>query len=87
MTAISNIQSSGISKRPFWDVDFASLDTERDALFILEKVFNYGLWSDYKAAFALYAQARIRQEIIGAYFFDRKKVKPKIQQVQDFWRG
>lgn len=43
MTTISKIQSSGISKLPFWDVDYASLDIEQDALFILEKVFNYGL--------------------------------------------
>ncbi len=72
MTAISKIQSSGISRLPFWDVDYASLDTERDALFILEKVFNYGLWSDYKAAFALYGQARIRQEIVKASFLKKE---------------
>jgi len=72
MTAISKIKSSGISKLPFWDVDYASLDIERDALFILEKVFNYGLWSDYRAAFTLYGQARIRQEIVGASYLKKE---------------
>ena len=72
MTAISKIKSSGISNLPFWDVDYASLDIERDALFILEKVFNYGLWSDYRAAFTLYGQARIRQEIVGASYLKKE---------------
>jgi hypothetical protein len=72
MTSISKIQSSGISKLPFWDVDYASLDLEQDCLFILEKVFNYGLWSDYRAAFALYGQTRIRQEIVGASFLKKE---------------
>lgn len=57
-----------ISKLPFWDVDFARLDFERDSLFILEKIFNYGLWADYKAVFNLYGEARIRREIVEASY-------------------
>ncbi|MBN8676653.1 MAG: hypothetical protein J0M29_00420 [Chitinophagales bacterium] len=72
MSDFSKIQSSGISKLPFWDVDYDKLDLERDSLFILEKVFNYGLWSDYKAAFALFGHARIRKEIINASFLKKE---------------
>ncbi len=72
MSDFSKIQSSGISKLPFWDVDYENLDTERDSLFILEKVFNYGLWSDYKAAFALFGHASIRKEIINASFLKKE---------------
>ena len=32
-----------ISKRVFWDVDFESLDYDKDRLFIIDKVMNYGL--------------------------------------------
>jgi len=67
----TQIQSSGISKLPFWDVDFASLDTERDSLFILEKVFNYGLWSDYRAVFSLYGQSKIRKEIVNTSYLKK----------------
>lgn len=67
----ASIESSSISKLPFWDVDFASLDMERDCLFILEKVFNYGLWADYRATFSLYGQARIRQEIVQASYLKK----------------
>lgn len=71
MTATTSIQSANISKLPFWDVDYASLDAERDCLFILEKVFNYGLWADYQAIFSLYGQARIRQEIVQASYLKK----------------
>ncbi|MBN8684293.1 MAG: hypothetical protein J0L99_16720 [Chitinophagales bacterium] len=57
-----------LSKRPFWDIDFESLDLERDSLFILEKIFNYGLWADYKAIFAHYGAVRIRREIVDASY-------------------
>lgn len=72
MTPSSHIQSTGISQLPFWDVDLDSLDIQRDCLFILEKVFNYGLWSDYRAVFTLYGQARIRQEIVQASYLKKE---------------
>ncbi len=71
MTVTTAIQSVGISQLPFWDVDYASLDTEHDCLFILEKVFNYGLWADYRAVYSFYGQARIRQEIVRASFLKK----------------
>ena len=71
MTNASKIQSTGISKLPFWDVDYASLDLEKDCLFILEKVFNFGLWSDYRAAFKFYGDTRIRREIIAATYLKK----------------
>jgi hypothetical protein len=52
-------------------VDFASLDTNRDSLFILEKVFNYGPWSDYRAVFSLYGQSKIRKEIVRASYLKK----------------
>ncbi|HEY5390563.1 MAG TPA: hypothetical protein VIJ57_00510 [Hanamia sp.] len=35
-----------ISNIAFWDIDFAKLDYEKDSLFIMQKVFNYGSWKD-----------------------------------------
>jgi len=35
-----------LSKTAFWDMDFDKLDFEKNAVFIMEKVFNYGLWDD-----------------------------------------
>jgi hypothetical protein len=67
----NQIQSAGISRLPFWDVDYDSLHAERDCLFILEKVFNYGSWADYRAVFSFYGQNRIRQEIVRASYLKK----------------
>ena len=71
MTQAMGIQSVGISKLPFWDVDFDSLDVERDSLFILEKVFNFAPWADYRAVFSHYGQERIRREIVKASYLKK----------------
>jgi hypothetical protein len=62
-----------LSKTAFWDVNFDGLDAEKDAGFIMEKVFNYGNWDDNLTIIKYYGKQRIRQEVIkGAYF--KKKV-------------
>ena len=62
-----------LSKTAFWDVNFEQLDYEKNAVFIMEKVFNYGLWNDQLAIIRYYGEERIRKEIVkGAYF--KKKV-------------
>ena len=62
-----------LSRTAFWDVDFNSLDFEKNAVFIIEKVFNYGLWDDQLAVIKYYGWERIRNEIVkGAYY--KKKV-------------
>ena len=62
-----------LSKTAFWDVNFDSLDIEKNASFIMEKVFNYGLWADQVAIMKYYGDDRIKQEVVkGAYF--KKKV-------------
>ena len=71
MALTIQIQDAGISKLPFWDVDFDGLDVERDCLFVLEKIFNYGLWSDYRAVFSLYGKERLRQEIVEASYLKK----------------
>lgn len=71
MSNKKNIGLVGISRRPFWDVDYESLDSESDCLFILEKVFNYGSWADYRAVFSFYGKDKIRQEIIQASYLKK----------------
>ncbi len=62
-----------LSKTAFWDVDFSKIDFEENASFVLEKVFNYGLWTDQIAVVKYYGEDRIKKEVIkGAYF--KKKV-------------
>ncbi len=60
-----------ISKTAFWDVDFSKLDFEHRSLFIIEKVMNYGLWSDIIEIFRFYGRDRIRKEITQATYLKK----------------
>lgn len=62
-----------LSKTAFWDINFDELDFEKNSVFVMEKVFNYGLWNDYVAIIKYYGVERIKTDIVkGAYF--KKKV-------------
>src|SRR5436305_14656783 len=62
-----------LSKAAFWDVDFEKIDFENQAVFVMEKVFNYGLWDDQVAIMKYYGRDRIKKQVVqGAYF--KKKV-------------
>ena len=54
-----------LSKQPFWDVDIVSLDYEKDSLFIIGKVFNFGTWNDVKAIIAYYGRERLKKDTIS----------------------
>ncbi len=62
------MNSLNISKKAFWDVDFAKLDPEHYALFIMQKVFNYGPWDDQVAVLRYYGTERIKKEIVRASY-------------------
>jgi hypothetical protein len=55
-----------ISLRAFWDVRFSEIDFEKNSLFVMGKVFNYGLWNDQVAIMKYYGLKRIKKEIINA---------------------
>ncbi|MBX9783749.1 MAG: hypothetical protein K2X48_10705 [Chitinophagaceae bacterium] len=61
------------SKKAFWDVSFETLDFEKSSLFIMQKVFNYGSWSDQVAILKYYGIDRIKKEIVHASYL-RKPV-------------
>ena len=52
-----------LSKTAFWDIDFDTLDEERNADFIICRVFQYGNVSDLRAVIAFYSPAQIRHAI------------------------
>jgi hypothetical protein len=62
------MQNPSISKKAFWDVKFENLDFEKNSLFIMEKVFNYGSWFDQVQIMKYYGLSRIKNEIIGANY-------------------
>ena len=61
-----------LSSTAFWDVDMSQIDFEAQSLYVMEKVFNYGLWEDYKAVIRFYGAERVRREIVAARALDKK---------------
>lgn len=60
------MQKPAISQKAFWDVRFNDIDFEKNALYVMEKVFNYGTWKDQVAIMQFYSLQRIKKEIVHA---------------------
>jgi hypothetical protein len=61
-----------LSKTAFLDVNFEQLDYENRSAFIMEKVFNYGLWEDQLAVVKYYGKERVKREIVKGVYFKKK---------------
>jgi len=57
-----------VSNKAFWDIEFSKLNPEKSALFIMQKVFNYGSWSDQMALLQFYGIERTKKEILHAAY-------------------
>lgn len=52
-----------LSPHLFWDVERPSIDPERHAKWLIKRVLNYGLWTDWQILVAHYGKDRL-QEIV-----------------------
>ena len=60
-----------IKKRVFWDVKYDDLDFEKDRFYIIEKVMNYGVWSDFLALIRFYGEDTIKKEIVKSAYLKK----------------
>ena len=60
-----------LSATAFWDVAFDQLDVEADSLFVMNKVFNYGLWADIIAVLNYYGLERVKREIVQVAYLKK----------------
>ena len=71
-TKITNKPMPNIQKRVFWDVDYDTLDFEKDKFYIIEKVINHGVGSDFIGLVNYYGKATIKQEIVKSTHFKKE---------------
>lgn len=57
-----------LTKTAFWDVDWDSIDFQRDSLFVMGKVINYGPWTDIRELLRFYGLERVRREVVQASY-------------------
>lgn len=62
------MQVPSISRKAFWDVNFDTLDFEKNSLFVMEKIFNYGSWDDQLLIIKYYGLQRVKKEITDANY-------------------
>lgn len=67
MTATVNMFSTNL----FWDTDETTLDPEKNARFIIERVLSRGRLSDWRALYRLYGPERIKQEAMKIRYLDK----------------
>jgi hypothetical protein len=61
-----------LSPHVFWDIDFKSLNYEKDRFYIVEKVMNYGLWNDFLEIAKFYGKDVIRKEITRSSYLKKE---------------
>jgi hypothetical protein len=52
------MEKPNLSKQAFWDVDFDSLDYQKEANWIIERVFEWGKLSDLKILIRYYGNKK-----------------------------
>jgi hypothetical protein len=66
------VKRPNISKIAFWDVDFDKIDFEKSSVFVIDKVFNYGLFDDQIEIVKFYGIEKIKEDIIKVAYFKKK---------------
>lgn len=61
-----------LSATAFWDVDTQTIDYDKNARFVIEKVMNYGLWTDILEVMTFYGRDRVKQEVVQAAYLKKK---------------
>ena len=61
-----------ISTRPFWDIDLHLLDEQKDALFIIQRVLEYGLWEELITTTQFYGKHKIVEAVTQAPYLNNK---------------
>jgi hypothetical protein len=65
-----NLLSTLFSKNLFWDIEESTLDVEKHARFIIERVLMRGRMTDWKGLFQVYTQMRMKREIVKIRYLD-----------------
>jgi hypothetical protein len=57
-----------LSNRAFWDVDMSKLDYEKQADYIIRKIFEYGSWNDILEITVYYGIDKIKSVLTTASY-------------------
>ena len=58
-----------ISKTAFWDVNFEEIDFEKNYVFVVDKVFNYGKFNDQLELIRFYGVENIKKMMVQVLIY------------------
>ena len=61
-----------LSSKAFWDIDMSKLDYEKQADYIIRKVFDHGSWEDVLEVTAYYGKERTAMALKNASYLMEK---------------
>ncbi len=61
-----------LNKSLFWDIDTATLDYQKHARFIIERVLTRGNWTDWQVLKSFYGLQKICDEALQIRYLDKK---------------
>jgi hypothetical protein len=64
------MKDTNFSEHLFWDVETASLDFDKNDVFIIGRVLQYGYYKDWIKLMTLYGRERIKKKIIQIRHLD-----------------
>ncbi|MFO7616828.1 MAG: hypothetical protein R6V75_06225 [Bacteroidales bacterium] len=63
-----------LPKTLFWDTEYDSLDLDKNARYIIERVVMYGSLDDWRKILAYYGWARVHKETLQSRELDPKSL-------------
>lgn len=63
-----------LSKQAFWDVDMATIDYQKHARYVIEKVVDRGSLEDFISLKKFYGDSTIRKEIVNVNWIGDKEI-------------
>lgn len=61
----------GLSKTLFWDVNIATIDPDKHAPYIVERVLSRGTWDEFKKIIAHYGKEKVALYAIQLRYMDK----------------
>lgn len=61
-----------LNKALFWDVDYKTINYEKNARFVIERVLTRGNWDDWLELNRFYGLDKIRREALQIRYLDKK---------------
>ncbi len=68
------MQKPELSKQAFWDVDMNSIDFDKHARYVIEKIIDRGSFDDFIAIRKFYGDKKIRKEIVDVSWIGDKEI-------------